>query len=86
MAIFGPALLIHWIPLFLLAFGILYVILGFALNSMHVHLHLPVAALAIAGSLAWFVVSGNGWMANDVATVVGLGIVGVILAKIFSGH
>ena len=85
MALFGPVIIMQLIPLFLLAFGILYVILGIALHAMDVHLALPVAILAIAGSLAWFLVSGNGWVSDQVFTVVGLGIVGVVLAKIFAG-
>ncbi len=76
----------HSIPLFLLTFGILYLILAFVTGGK---LDIAMAVLSIAGSLAWFVVTGASfsgiWMSPDVLTVIGLGIVGVILAKIFAG-
>lgn len=80
----------HGIPLFLLAFGILYLILGFVIKPIGGKLVIPVAVLAIAASLAWFVTNGAlfgrfFWITPDVLAVVGVGIVFLVLARIFAG-
>lgn len=80
----------HGVPLFLLAFGILYLVMGFAIKPLGGTLVLPVAALAVAAALAWFVVSGTAFggfvsLGPDVLTVVGVGIVLVVLGRVFAG-
>ena len=80
----------HGIPLFLLAFGILYLALGFVVKPLGATLVVPVAALVIAASLAWFVVSGATfggavWLGTDVLAVAGVGIVFLVLARVFAG-
>ena len=83
----------HGIPLYLLAFGILYLVLAFVVRPLGGQLHLGIASLTIAAALAWFVVDGafggfNGtfFLAPDVTTVLGVGLVLLVLGKIFGGH
>lgn len=79
----------HNIPLFLMAFGILYLILAFIVRPAGGYLDISIASLAIAASLGWFIVSGANpfgvWLQPDVLTVLGFGIVGVVLARVFAG-
>lgn len=77
----------HQIPLFLLIFGVLYLALGFAVKPLGATLVLPIAAIAIAVSLAWFATMGGGlsMMSMDVVEVIGVGIVLMVLGRIFAG-
>ncbi|HIJ98437.1 TPA: hypothetical protein H1005_00645 [archaeon] len=81
----------HGIPLFLLTFGIMYLVLGFVIKPMgYGALVIPIAVLAVAAALAWFVVSGATfggfvWIAPDVLAVVGVGIVLLVLGRVFAG-
>ena len=88
--LFAQTLVLDLIPLYLLAFGILYVVLGYLLHPVGAHLALPVAAVAIAASLAWFFVKGAAtggmFLSSDVTAILGIGIVAVVLAKVFAGH
>ncbi len=85
------ALVGHGIPLFLLTFGIMYLVLGFVIKPMgYGALVLPIAVLAIAASLAWFVVGGAAFgrflfFTPDVLAVVGVGIVLLVLGRVFAG-
>ena len=81
----------HGIPLFLLTFGILYLILGFVIKPLgNGALSIPIAVLSIASALAWLVVSGASFggflfLAPDVIAVLGIGIVFLVLARVFAG-
>ena len=83
----------HGIPLFLLTFGILYLVLGFVIKPIGGTLVIPIAVLSIAAALAWFVVSGSAFggfgrtlfFGADVVAVVGVGIVFLVLARVFAG-
>jgi hypothetical protein len=77
----------HQIPLFLLAFGVILVGLAFAFKPLGAALVLPVGIVAMVVTLAWFVVA-NGGITNipwDVAEVVGIGIVIIVIGRVFAG-
>lgn len=90
MHLFAEQLLFTGIPLYLLAFGVILLVLGYLLHPLGAELALPVAALSIAASLGWFVVkgawAGGAFLPTEVLTVLGIGIVAIVLAKVFSGH
>jgi|ETN02SMinimDraft_2_1059926.scaffolds.fasta_scaffold30274_1 hypothetical protein len=77
----------HQIPLFLLAFGVILVGLAFAFKPLGAALVLPVGIVAMVVTLSWFVVA-NGGITNipwDVAEVVGIGIVIIVIGRVFAG-
>ncbi len=79
------------IPLFLLTFGVVYLILGFVIKPMGGGaLVLPIAVLAIAAALAWLFVSGamfGGFffIGPHLLLVLGFGVVFLVLARVFAG-
>lgn len=76
----------YQIPMFLLVFGVLYTVLGFTLRPLNVELALPIGALTISASLAWFViVSGLAFMPGEVLAVLGIGVVLMVLGRVFAG-
>jgi len=79
----------HQIPLFLLAFGVLLVVLAFALKPLGslVSLVVPAGIVAIVGALSWFTVVSGGLSAMpwDVAEVVGIGIAAIVVGRVFAG-
>ena len=76
----------HQIPLFLLTFGIIFLGLCFVLKPLGQLIAMPIAVLATAVGVAWFTMSSGGIMAMplDVMQVIGVGIVFMVLAKVFS--
>ena len=91
MHVLAQQLAFTGIPLFLLAFGILYIALAYLLHPIGVHLAVPIAALAVAASLGWFILKGSLtgggiFLPSEVLTLLGIGIVGIVLAKVFSGR
>ena len=76
----------YQIPLFLLVFGGIYMVMGFALKPLDVKLALPVGTLAIALSLAWFVASGGLlYLTTEIWAIVGIGIVAMVVGRAFAG-
>lgn len=81
----------HTIPLFLLTFGVVYLVLAFAFKPFGnlLNVGLPVAGLSIAAALAWLYVAGVSFgsifLASDVLVVLGVGLVFVVLGRIFAG-
>ncbi|MFO7872368.1 MAG: hypothetical protein R6U26_01850 [Candidatus Undinarchaeales archaeon] len=76
----------YQIPLFLLVFGMSYLALGFAVKPLNATLALPIAALSISASLAWFVMFGGlTLMSNEVFAVLGIGLVMLVLGRVFAG-
>lgn len=75
----------HQVPFFLLTFGILMVVLAFAFRPLGAALLLPPAILSIIVSVTWFAVSGGSInnMPWDVSEVIGVGIVLIVVARIF---
>ncbi|MFH1424445.1 MAG: hypothetical protein ABIG20_02055 [archaeon] len=77
----------HQVPLFLLIFGLLYTAMAFVFKPLAQLAGVPIGVLCIATSLAWFIVSGGGIMAIpvDVMQVVGVGMVVLVVGKVFAG-
>ena len=80
----------HQIPLFLLAFGIIFLVIALAFmpySGLTALVGIPVAILTVAVALGWFTMTSGGIMNMplDVMQVVGVGIVFVIMAKMFGG-
>ena len=77
----------HQIPYFLLAFGILLVGLAFAFKPLGAALVLPVGIVAMVVTLAWFAVMHGGISAMplDVMELLGIGIVIIVVGRVFAG-
>ena len=75
----------YQIPLFLFVFGITYMVLGFAIKPLNATLALPIAALSISASMAWFVMFGGlTLMSSEVYVIAAVGFVMLILGKVFA--
>lgn len=77
----------HQIPLFLLVFGLIYIGLGFAFKSLTNGLSIPIGVLLITASIAWFTMTGGSILAMplDVMEIIGVGILLIVVGKIFAG-
>lgn len=76
----------HQIPLFLLTLGVLLLGFSFLVKGAGEIVAMPLGVLAIAGSVAWFTMTGGSILALpiDVMEVIGIGLVFVVVAKAFS--
>jgi len=84
-----PYIVQYQVPLFLLVFGIIYVAMAYLVKPLGTKLVVPVGALVIAGAFAWFSVVDGGFggfgllSTTNMLLAVGIGIVAIVLGKIF---